>query len=311
MAKLRFHAGRAGLVAIYACLAAAAAGVLVYGLVSGATAFAVAGTIGLLAVAAAAPVAWELAGLRAQLRGTEGAAEPVGHMLEGIREHTMLSDNAKRVLFRDRETRLLRDAIEEDIARGDHNAALAICDEMANVFGYRREAEAYRSRIAQARQAEYEREVGAELELLEAHLDERNWAAVHQQAARIRRLYPDSHLVGGLDERIAQARYAHTRHLEARFLEAAGNDDVRGAMALLKQLDLYLGREEAARLREVAEGVIVRHREQLGTQFRTAVSERRWAHAARLGESIVSEFPNSKMAAEVKSMLEVLHTRAG
>lgn len=311
MPKVRLQGGRAALGAIYAALAVAAIGVLGYGVASGATAFAVAGTIGLLVVAAAAPVAWELAGLRSQLRGADGDAGGVGRVLEGIREHTMLSDNAKRVLFRDRETRLLRDAIESDIARGDYNAALALCDEMANVFGYRREAEAFRSRIAQARQAEYEREVGAELDLLDVHLEERNWASVHEQAARIRRLYSDSHLVGHLDERIAQARAAHTRHLEAQFLEAAENDDVRGAMALLKQLDLYLGRDEAARLREVAEGVIVRHRDQLGAQFRAAVSERRWAHAARLGESIVSEFPNSKMAAEVRSMLEVLHARAG
>jgi hypothetical protein len=235
----------------------------------------------------------------------------IGRQVERIHEHSMLSDNAKRVLFREREMQLLRSAIEDDIARGDYNAAITLCEEMANLFGYREEAEAFRSRITQARQEQYEFEVQAAVDQFELSLGERNWASVHQQASRIRRLYPDSHIVDELDQRIQVARLEHKSELESRFLDAARREDVETAMGLLKQLDLYLGRDEAGRLTEVAEGVIMQHRENLGAAFRIAVNDHRWSEAAQLGATIIAEFPNTQMATEVRSMIEVLRTRAG
>ncbi|MHC4129200.1 MAG: hypothetical protein ACYSWT_08605 [Planctomycetota bacterium] len=292
---------------LYAIVAVACGIVLVLGLRANSLAGTLGGAVGLIAAATTAPVALLLAGLYGRLR----EVAPLGRQVERIHEHTMLSDNAKRVLYRDREMQLLRSAIEDDIARGDYNAAITLCDEMANLFGYREEAEAFRSRIVQARQEQYELEVQAAVDQFEVSLGERNWAAVHQQAARIRRLYPDSHLVGELDRRIQMARHEHKGELENRFLEAARREDVETAMDLLKQLDLYLGRDEAGRLTEVAEGVIVRHRDNLGAAFRIAVNEHRWSEATELGETIIAEFPNTQMAAEVRSMIEVLRTRAG
>lgn len=291
----------------YGILAAGAGTMLVWGLSVKAVTWTLGGLLGLIVVAATLPVALLLTTLLGRTRETG----PLGRMVSELREYSMLSDNAKRVLFRERELQMLRDAIEEDIARGDHNAAITLCDEMANLFGYRQEAEAFRSRAAQAREQQYELEVHAAVEELESSLAEHNWAAVYKQAARLRRLYPESHLVGDLDGRIQQARNEHKHELEARFLEAADQEDVGSAMGLLKQLDRYLNREEAARLSKVAEDVIVRHRDSLGARFRTAVSQHRWGQAVDLGEMIMAEFPNAQMAAEVRSMLEVLRNRAG
>jgi len=153
--------------------------------------------------------------------------------------------------------------------------------------------------------------VQAAVDQFELSLGERNWEAVHQQAARIRRLYPDSHIVQELDQRIQLARHEHKSELESRFLDAARREDVGTAMGLLKQLDLYLGRDEAGPLTEVAEGVIMQHRENLGAAFRIAVNDHHWKEAAQLGATIIAEFPNTQMATEVRSMIEVLRTRAG
>ena len=43
-------------------------------------------------------------------------------------------------------------------------------------------------------------------------------------------------------------------------------------------------------LTEVAEGVIMRHRENLGAAFRIAVNDHRWSEAAHLGETIIAEW---------------------
>lgn len=270
--------------------------------------------IGLLTAAIAGcsvPIAFALRDMREGGTAAGGALpQELRDLLQQIHDHGILSDSAKRVLFREREMGLLRAAVENDIAEGKYNVALTLCDEMADVFGHRNEAETFRSRIMQARQERYDAEVQAALDHLDELLMARDWAAVHQEAARIRRLYHDSHLIQNLDHRILQARAEHKSELEGRFLEAAQRDDVESAMGLLKQLDRYLEPREAERLAEVAQGVVVKHRENLGVQFKLAVNDRRWAEAARIGETIIAEFPNTKMADEVRSMIDLLRTRA-
>jgi hypothetical protein len=300
---------RSWMTALYGVLAATGAGMIAAGAL-GADGIIPTGLVTLVVVGATVPIAVALRDVAATRANPGRTDARLVDVLNEINEHSMLSDNAKRILFREREISLLREAIESDIARGEYTVALTLCDEMANVFGYREEAEEFRQRIVQARQERYEADARAALEHLEQLLTERNWAMAHHDAARIRRLFGDSHLVEGLDDRIVQAREEHKRELESEFLQAAQREDVERAMALLKQLDRYLEPEEAARLSEVAQGVVVRHRENLGVQFKLAVNDRRWAEAARIGDVIIDEFPNSKMAVEVRSLIDVLRTRA-
>lgn len=244
------------------------------------------------------------------LPGTPSADPRVIRLLEQMSEHTMLTDNTRRVLFRTRELDLLRATIEEDINHGDYDAALVLCDDMGQRFGAREEAEQFRSRILRARHEHYEANVQAAVSRLDQMLAERDWSHAHEEAARIRRLFPDAAVAADLDQRINAARQDHKRDLEGRFIDAAGREDVETAMPLLRELDRYLSQEDATRLRELAQGVIARHRENLGVQFKLAVNDRRWAEAARIGQAIIEEFPNSKMAVEVRPMLDVLRTRA-
>ena len=60
----------------------------------------------------------------------------------------------------------------------------------------------------------------------------------------------------------------------------------------------------------ISVSVIGRKRDNLGVQFKLAVQDKEWAGAIRVGEQIVKEFPNTKMAEEVRSMVDVLRTRA-
>lgn len=269
-----------------------------------------AGVLGLLVIGSSLPIAINLNFYKQPHTATTPSASRTDDLLGRILDNSMLSDNAKRVLFRERELELLRRSIEEDINRGDYDAAITLCEDMANHFGYREEAEAFRSRIDQVRDEQHEAHVDTALERLDVLLGERNWSAAHNEAARIRRLYPDSHIIEDLDGRIMHAREEHRSELEARFLQLAQSDDVEEAMKTLKELDRYLTREEAQRLAEVAQGVIVKHRDNLGAQFKIAVNEHRWAEASLLGKTIIDEFPNTQMAAEVGSMIDMLRTRA-
>ena len=79
---------------------------------------------------------------------------------------------------------------------------------------------------------------------------------------------------------------------------------------MLKELDNYLSPDEAEPFREVARGVISKARENLGAQFKIAVQDRQWASAAAIGRRIINEFPNTRMAAEVRGLMDGILSRA-
>ena len=80
-------------------------------------------------------------------------------------------------------------------------------------------------------------------------------------------------------------------------------------MEMLKELDAYLTEDEAGPYREVARGVIGKARDNLGVQFKLAVQDRRWDRASQLGDRIIEQFPNSRMAGEVRGMLDSIRAR--
>ncbi len=231
-------------------------------------------------------------------------------LLTQIHEHTMLSDGSKRLIYRSKELGLLRSAIDEDIQQGDYNAALTLCTTMAEEFGFREEAERFRESIETIRRDRYDEQIRDATHQFDDALARRDWDAAHQEAARIRRLFPDAPIVIQLETRVLEAREEQKQALIDRFLQAANHGEVESAMALLRQLDRYLNKADAERLQEVANGVVTRHRENLGVQFNIAVRDRNWSEAVRIGNDIIKEFPNSKMADEVRSMLDVLQTKA-
>jgi hypothetical protein len=49
----------------------------------------------------------------------------------------------------------------------------------------------------------------------------------------------------------------------------------------------------------------------MGVQFSLAVNEKRWADALGIGERIMADFPNTKMAQEIHDGMESLRQRAG
>jgi hypothetical protein len=276
-----------------------------------------AGLVGVVVQGATLPLLIML--YRMNAGGSATASKDVGgihtsrsieNLLAQLYQNSMLSDIAKRVLFRDQELDLLRRAIEEDIAHSDYNAGLTLCDDMANVFGRREEAEAYRTRILQAGHAAYEAKVRQSLEQFDQILGARDWASAHREAASIKRLYPAHHLVQELDQRIMLAREDHKKELEEAFIGAANRDDLDSAMTLLRELDKYLSREEAGRLAQTAQRVVSKHRDNLSMQFKLAVNDHRWAEAAQVGDIIMQQYPNTKMADEVRSMIDVLRVRA-
>ncbi|GAB4386465.1 MAG: hypothetical protein Kow0022_15550 [Phycisphaerales bacterium] len=297
-------------IGLYLVLIVVAAALVAIGVQRGQSALASSAGMALALALCTMPIGVRMA---ARADQTRTASQEVDELVEAVRhlaEEQALSDDARRVLNRRRERDLLRKAIEEDIAAEDWDAAMVLVKELAERFGYRSDAEEFRTKIETARYQTLERRVEEGIRHLDDLIVQLRWNEAMQEAARLSRLYPDSPRVEGLRHRVETARQRYKAELERRFLTIAESGDVEEALELLKELDQYLTEEEAGPYREVARGVIGRARENLGVQFKLAVQDRQWAIAARVGERIIAEFPNSRMAQEIREMIDGIRERA-
>ncbi|MBT4767037.1 MAG: hypothetical protein HOO04_01620 [Phycisphaerae bacterium] len=221
-----------------------------------------------------------------------------------------MSDTAKRILFREREMELLRQTIEEDIEQGDFNAGLVLCRDLDRLFGYTEEAEQLRNRVLLARNSQLAAKIEEEVEHVSNLLGEGRLGHAEEAAQRLQRMYPDSPALHGLEARLRGFRQQLKRDLKAEFLTAAERGETQLAMEKLRELDHFLGPDEVADVHAAAAGIIAQHREALSVRFKMAVSDHRWAEAVEAGSQIIADFPNDRMAVEVRDMLEHLHARA-
>lgn len=267
--------------------------------------------VGLIALIT--PISMMVAWRMGEPASNQSSAYAIRELIEVVKrqsEEAGLSEGAKGVLHRKRERELLRHAIEQDIADEDWDAAMVLVKELAERFGYRADAEEFRARIERARAQTLDRRVVESLAGLDEVIRRRQWIEAYAEAARIQRLFPDSHRVEGLRQRVDHARQQVRRELERQFLLAAEADRVDHAIEILKELDTYLTPSEAAPYQEVARGVIGKLRENLGVRFKLAVQDHQWDDAIIVGDQIINQFPNTRMAQEVRDLLPMLRERA-
>ncbi len=296
-----------GLIGLYASLALAGIGLTTAGLLNANTTLALIGGLGAFIALATAPIAF--LARRPRIETPPDLAALV-EAIQDLSERQALSDDARRVLSRKRERELLCRAIEEDITAGDWSAATVLVKELAERFGYRAEAESFRDRIEHARDEVVNTEIEDLIRGLDRLILQLKWEDAEAEAARITRLYPDSPRTEGLRRRVSKSRERYKADLERRFLHLAREERVDEAFDILKELDQYLTEAEAAPLAELARGVVGKARENLGVQFKLAYQDKDWTRCNEVGERIIAEFPNTRMAEEVRAMIDFIRDRA-
>ncbi len=252
-------------------------------------------------------------GIYGRASARQSTAENSGDVLtqlQIISDRMLLSDTAKRIAYRQEDVNALREAITDDITRKDFDAALVLVQEMSQTFGYREEAEEFREQIMSARSTVIDARITVLLQRLDQIIAAHDFPQALSDALKIKRIYPENLRVAQVDEYVRKAQEAYKQQIERDFLAAAQKDDVDGAIALLTELDSYLTEREAEPFREVARGVIGKKRDNLGVQFKMAVHDKEWLKSIRVGEQIIRDFPNTRMAEEVRERIDLLRERA-
>jgi len=228
-----------------------------------------------------------------------------------VAERMLLSDRAKSVAYRDKDREALRRAIQEEMDKNDWDAALTLTNDMERAFGYKQEADRFREEINTRRQEAVRKQVGEAVAVVDRYCRAEQWNQAFREAERLMQIYPGSDQVQRLPQEIENRRQAHKKRLLDSWNEAVARHDVDGGIEILKQLDLYLTPQEAEALQETARGVFKDKLGKLRDQFAGAVRDNRWHEALRIGESIMRDFPNSRLAQEVRESMDALRQRAG
>jgi hypothetical protein len=277
-----------------------------------------AGGISLVAVAVTWPLALTLnAARRAARQDGEAVARLVTDRLDRMMaqlklmgDQQLLSDRAKHIAFRDKDRDAIRNAVREDIARQDWDAATKLADDLENEFGLKAEAERFREEIRVKCQECSLKQVEDGLAAIDRHTRAEQWNSALREAEKLIQSHADNERVRNLPQEIESRRQAYKRRLLDSWNEAVARHDVDGSIEILKQLDTYLTPKEAEGMQETARHIFREKLNTLGKQFALAVQEHRWGEATRVGDAIVRDFPNTRIAQEVREKMDVLRKRA-
>jgi len=221
-----------------------------------------------------------------------------------------MSEKAKSLLYREKEIETFRETINHELMRQDFAAAEALIDQIDKDIGYGEEAQRLRAMVAKSREATIEERLEAAIKRIEKLIGSLDWARALRETKRLTTLFPEDTRVGKLAQAIHTARNRRKRDLLQAYGDAARKNDVERSIELLKELDGYLTPPEAAALAESARGVFKARLSNLGVQFAIHVADERWSEAVAAGEQIMREFPNSRMANEVREKMDALRARA-
>lgn len=245
-----------------------------------------------------------------ELRDLHETAMRNSASLAHIAENTRISDAAKSLAHRDQELDAVRAAIREDIRRRRWESAMGLVDEIEQRFGYRQEAESLREELNEARREAIQAKLTQAVEMIERHFAAHEWPRAQKEIDRLLHALPNDGKVLQLQDRLRELRELHKFELKQAWDEAVRRCDTDHAIDVLRELDQYLSPAEAKELQNSARNVFKEKLLQLGVQFRFAVNERRWQDALTIGLELIRDFPNARMASEVREALDTLRERA-
>ncbi|MCF7976082.1 MAG: hypothetical protein K9N55_19850 [Phycisphaerae bacterium] len=266
-----------------------------------------------LALSAVLVLIWRISSIIDTLKDNSAKLEDVAQALskitEGLSEisqSTRLSESAKAIAFRDTERDSLKEAVYLKLNQLDFEAADELIDEIAQHHEHSDLATDLR-KIAQLKQkAALNDRIQEYVRQIEALLSEYQWGKASVRIEGLIKAYPDSEQALAMRGRLHTCKEEHKKELLSAWDDAVKREDTDRGLEILKELDAYLTPNEALALQEAAKDVFRNKLHILGVQFSMAVADKDWNTALEVGEHIIEDFPNSRMAEEIRTKMEVL-----
>jgi hypothetical protein len=249
---------------------------------------------------------------------TSAKMDKVADELEKLRQavnqvnmSTHVSEAAKTIAFRDNDMQTLRDAVFDRLQQTDFESAYEMIDEIAHKTGYKKFAEQLHVQADKYRDANEVERMNQTISHIEKHLDDHQWIKASAQIELLIKEYPASDKAMEMRQRLLEKKEERKKVLLNAWDDAVKRQATDRSIEILRELDQYLTPNEGLALQEGARDVFRNKLHNLGVQFALAVSGKQWVKAVGTGEEIIRDFPNSRMAEEIREKLETLKVNAG
>jgi len=231
-------------------------------------------------------------------------------VLAKINQNTRLSEQAKAIACRDVDKLTLREAVFDKLQQQDFDAAYEIIDEIANSTVYKELAEQLHAEADKFRDATDAERINQVIAHIEKLFESYEWPKASILIERLIKTYPDSEEAKQMRQKLLDGKEERKKALLNLWDDAVKRQATDQSLEILRELDLYLTPNEGLALQEAARDVFRTKLHNLGVQFSIAVSAKHWDKALETGRQIAREFPNSKMAEEIRERWDILKQRA-
>lgn len=232
------------------------------------------------------------------------------NLLEQINQGVRLSEASKTIAYRDTDRQQLRASVVEKLHQQDFETTYAMIEDIARRNEYKQLADELKLTADKYRDATDLERVNQIISYIDKLLQQYQWTSASVQIERLQAIYPDSQQAKAMPHRLAEKKEQRKRDLLAAWDQAIKKADTDYSLSILKELDLYLTPSEGLALQEAASEVFKNKLHNLGVQFALAVSDKNWSKALETGQEIIRDFPNSRMADEIRVKLSILRELA-
>lgn len=231
--------------------------------------------------------------------------------LSQIAQSVRLSETAKVIAFRDADRQSLREAVFDKLQQQDFKTASEMIDEIANRAGYEELAEQLRAQTNKYRDATDQERTKQVIAHIEKLFESYQWAEASTKIERLIETHPKSDEAKALRQKLLDKKEERKKILFTAWDDAVQRGATDRSLEILRDLDQYLTPNEGLALQEAAKDIFKTKLHNLGVQFSLAVSGEKWTKALEVGRQITRDFPNSKMAEEIREKLDVLKQKVG
>jgi len=238
-----------------------------------------------------------------------GAVEKNRAVLTQISKNTRLSETAKAIAFRDADQQSLRSAVFDKLQQQDFDTAYEIIEEIAHSTIYTELSNKLRTEADNYRDASDQDRITQVIAHIEKLIENHQWTKASTHIERLIKAQPKSEKAKAMRQLLIDNKNDRKKILLNAWDDAVRRQATDRSLEILRELDSYLTPNEGLALQEAARDVFRNKLHSLGVQFSLAISGRRWERAFETAQEIVRDFPNSKMAEEIREKMDVLKQR--
>jgi hypothetical protein len=238
------------------------------------------------------------------------ALEKNRSILTQLEKNLRLSETTKTIIFSETNKQLLKDAALAKLKQRDFETANRMIHQMERHPEFEKLAEQLRAEMNKPPDQTDAEKLKPKIEEIEKLLEAHQWAPAGAQLEDLIKAHPNSEAVKAVRQKLLHKKEERKKVLLTAWDDAVQRQATNRSLEILRELDQYLTPSEASALEEAAKDVFKTKLHNLGIQFSLAISKQRWPEALRVGREITRDFPNSKMAKEIRENLTALEQKA-